>query len=71
MTQDERNALVVAYGYLWMFQGDSDTDINAHFAFMARLQLKSILTKEEMGRGIAMAQAHCVRNGLPFVAPAH
>ena len=70
MSRTDRDSMIVAYGYLWLFQGDSSEDINAHFAFMARQQLGSCLTKEEKARGIAMGRAHAMRNDLKFTEPA-
>ena len=64
-TQDA-SALLVAYGYLWLFQGDVKADKNAHFAFEARRQLSSFLTKEQQKTGIQMARNLAAANNLPF-----
>lgn len=65
----DKKSLLCAYGYLWMFQGDAGADKNAHFAFEARRQIGSLLTKEERGEGITMARALTKANGLPFKDP--
>jgi hypothetical protein len=67
-TQDA-SALLVAYGYLWLFQGDAEADKNAHFAFEARRQLSSFLTKDQQRTGIEMARTLAAANKLPFAEP--
>lgn len=61
-SMENRDTLLVAYGYLWLFQGDAEADNNARFAFEARRQLLSLLTKEDRlierlrsGEGISLS----------------
>lgn len=65
----DASALLVAYGYLWLFQGNAEADKNAHFAFEARRQLSSFLTKEQQKIGIQMARTLADANSLPFIGP--
>lgn len=63
------DSLLCAYGYLWLFQGDAEHDRNARFAFEARRQLLSVLSKDEQARGIEIARTLARVNGFPFTEP--
>lgn len=51
----DRDAVIDAYGLLWGFQGNQETDKNARLAFKARHKLRDILTDEERKQGIQKA----------------
>jgi hypothetical protein len=65
----QADALLVAYGYLWLFQGDAKRDQNARFAFEARRQLFSLLDNDQRKRGIEIARTLAKANNLPFAEP--
>ncbi len=57
MTREQLNAVRVAYGFLWLFQGNSETDPNAKLAHEARKLLRDQLTPDDLKAGIMQAQA--------------
>lgn len=48
--------MAIAYGLLWLFQGDSDADPQAKLVFSARKHLRNRLTVDECSAGIIRAR---------------
>jgi hypothetical protein len=51
------DAVIKAYGLLWLFHGDSN-DPNIRLAHQARHLLRDTMTPGQLKRGIALAKEH-------------
>ena len=57
MSHKQLEAMRIAYGFLWLFQGNSETDPNAKLAHEARKLLRDHLTQGDLQAGIIRAKA--------------
>lgn len=64
MPETTLDAVAMAYGLLWLFQGDSLQDPNARLAHEARRRLAATLPKESRERGIVLAKARARQAGV-------
>lgn len=52
-----RAAATLAYGLLWLFQGNSEDDPRCHLAFKARTTLRDALPNSALAEGIYDAKS--------------
>ena len=64
-----RQPLAVAYGLLWLFQGDSEARPTDELAFSARRHLRDMLTTEERKAGIELAKEIAAAKGISTEPP--
>lgn len=65
-----RQPIAIAYGLLWLFQGDSETRPTDALAFSARRHLGDMLTTDECKFGIAFAKEIAAAKGISIEPPA-
>jgi len=65
-----RQPIAVAYGLLWLFQGDTEARPTDELAFSARRHLRDMLTTEECKAGIEFAKEIAAAKGVSTEPPA-
>lgn len=65
-----RQPIAIAYGLLWLFQGDSEERPTDELAFSARRHLRDMLTPEECKFGIEFAKEIAAAKGISIDPPA-
>ena len=64
-----RQPIAIAYGLLWLFQGDSADRRHDELAFSARRHLRDMLTSDECKFGIVFAQEIAAAKGISTEPP--
>jgi len=65
-----RQPIAIAYGLLWLFQGDTVVRPQDELANSARRHLRDMLTVEECKFGIVFAKEIAAANGVSIKPPA-
>lgn len=65
-----RQPIAIAYGLLWLFQGDTEARPTDELAFSARAHLRDMLATEERKAGIELAKEIAAAKGVSTEPPA-
>lgn len=65
-----RQPIAIAYGLLWLFQGNSEERPHDELAFSARRHLRNMLLVDECKFGIAFAKDIAAAKGVSIEPPA-